>query len=54
MFLDEPIRLGMNLVRGSRFSLFWVVQEVQVSVLENEPRFGMFEVPNFEVCFYDK
>ena len=44
-----PTRLGTNLVRGSRFGLFWVVREVRGSVLEDEPRFGRFEVRNFQV-----
>ena len=34
---------------GSRFGLFWVVQEVQGSVLEDVPRFGRFKVQNFQV-----
>ena len=34
---------------GSRFGLFCVVREVQGSVLEDEPRFGRFEVWNFQV-----
>ena len=40
-------RLGMNRFVGSRFGLFWVVREVRGSVLEDEPRFGRFEVRNF-------
>ena len=40
-------RLGTNRFVGSRFGLFWVVREVRGSVLEDEPRFGRFEVRNF-------